>query len=266
MHHRARLAIIVVAAALAIAVLASEELDQSAQVDIATAIQSHDASRSASRSTEQVRYDDIDVELLATYLVEGGALQSDASVPLEHAAAWAQVARTLPPSAVAEIRQLNIVTDGANSTLAMVHRSGLAADHWILTLDIAEPADVLTATLVHEYAHMLTLRRAQLSTAEDACDGVALDIGCAAPGSPLADWAEAFWPGREEPGTYDRNVFVSDYAASSVHEDLAESFLAYVSGEPEMNSSVLAAKRAFFDARPEFTAAAAELRAHMNDA
>ena len=77
MHHRARLAITVVAAALAIAVLATDELEPSAPVDIATAVQSHDAGRSASRSTEQVRYDDIDVELLATYLVEDGVLQAD---------------------------------------------------------------------------------------------------------------------------------------------------------------------------------------------
>ena len=57
MHHRARLAITAVAGALAIAVIASVEYERAAQVDIATAIQSHDASRSASRSTEQVRYD-----------------------------------------------------------------------------------------------------------------------------------------------------------------------------------------------------------------
>jgi hypothetical protein len=266
MHHRARLAITAAAAALAIAVIASVEYERAAQVDIATAIQSHDASRSASRNTEAVRYDDIDVELVATYLLDSGRLGGTDEVPAEHRAAWMQVERVLPAAAVAEIRQLNIVTDGLNGTLAMVHRSGIADDHWILTLDVAEPADVLAVTLVHEYAHMLTLRRDQLSTASGACDGVVLDIGCATTGSPLSDWAEQFWPGVAEPATYDRHAYVSDYAASSVHEDLAESFLAYVTGDPEMDGSALAAKRQFFETRPQFASAATELRNRLQAA
>ena len=266
MHHRARLAMTVVAAALAVGIIASVEFERDAQVDIATALQSHDASRSASRSTELVRYDDIDVELVATYLVEGGDLASTELVPTEHRAAWAQAASILPDRALAEIRQLNVVTDGVNGTLAMVHRSGVAADHWILTLDVAEPPEVLAVTLVHEYAHMLTLRRDQLSTATEGCDGAPIDIGCAADGSPLADWAHQFWPSLVEPAIYDRNAFVSEYAGTSVHEDLAESFLAYVTGEPDMSSAELAAKWAFFDSRAEFASAAVELRGRLEPA
>jgi hypothetical protein len=263
MHHKLRLVVTVAAAALAVALIGSARVDRGARVDIGTAMQSHDAGRTASRSAEQVRYDDIDLELLATYLVDDG-LVSPTAVPLEHRQLWTEVVRVLPTSAVAEIRQVNVVTDGADGTLAMVHRSGIDTDHWILTIDVAEPVEVLRPTLVHEYAHMLTLRHDQLRTGREACEGVELAIGCATPDSPLAEWATAFWPQLQEPGTYDRTRFVSDYAATSVHEDFAETFLAYVTGSPELRGDTLEAKAEFFDARPELASAAAEMRARVN--
>jgi hypothetical protein len=150
------------------------------------------------------------------------------------------VTRVLPTWAVAEIRQLDIVSDGPGGTLGMVHRSSVVGDQWILSIDVAEPRDVLESTLIHELAHMLTLDRADLSagTAASPCDGARLEIGCAHAGSALADWSARFWPDPGKPASFDPARFVSQYATTGPHEDLAESFLAYVLGtRPEPHPS-----------------------------
>ena len=133
-----------------------------------------------------------------------------------------------------------------------------------MSIDPAEPADVLQETLVHELAHLITLRSDDLVTDVDHCDGVRIEIGCARAGSVLAGWAGEFWPGVTEPAPFDRHVFVTDYAASAVHEDLAESFLAYVQRTGAPTEPVIAAKFAFFDAHAELAAAADELRARSD--
>lgn len=265
MHDRMRTAIttVVVALAIGLAVAASQSGDRHPVV-IGSAIQSHDASRSAAaQHAEHVPYDDLDLELVAAYLVHDGQLIDAAGAPSHHLDTWAQVERTLPADAVKKISQLNIITDGPHGTLAMVHRSGIDDDRWILSIDVAESTEVLTTTLVHEYAHMLTLRAPDLSTEPDVCDGVALTIGCASPGSTLALWAERFWPGVTEPATPDSSQFVSEYAASSVHEDLAETFLTYVAGDLATLTPAIEAKLTFFDAFPELVEGAAAIRANI---
>jgi hypothetical protein len=232
-------------------------------VDIGRAVQAMGGD-AAARATEQVNYDDRDLELVATYLVVDGRLQGDA--PPDQQRLWATAASILPPTQLAEIRQLNVVTDGAGGTLAMVHRSGMVADRWILSMDAAEPVAVLRETLVHELAHLLTLRREDLRVDGSTCEGVRIEIGCARSGSVLAEWAIAFWPDPEHPARYDRDHFVGEYAASAVHEDLAETFLAYVLAPDEPRPPAIAAKLAFVEAHPGLAAAATEVRARLDTA
>lgn len=252
----------VVLVALAAVALASRR-DAPGPVEIGSAVQVVDASQAALRTTEDVTYEDADLELLAAYVVANGALVDATDAPQEHRSAWEVAAWVLPSDQLARIRQLNIVTDGPSGTLAMVHRSGLAEDQWVLSIDVAEPTRVLEETLVHELAHLLTLRSADLTTT-GPCDGVQLELGCARPGSALAQWAETFWTDPTTPMTHDPAVHVSTYAASSVHEDLAETFLAYVTGDHENEAPTIGAKLAFFDAHPELAAAAAMVRPRVN--
>src|SRR5690606_20684555 len=125
----------------------------------------------AALRTEDVTYDDADLELIAAYVVTDGALDATARPTAEHRATWAVAEAVLPPDVLGQVRQLNIVTDGPSGTLAMVHRSGVAADQWVLSIDAVEPARVMRDTLVHELAHLLTLRSTDLTTVGE-CDGV----------------------------------------------------------------------------------------------
>ncbi len=221
----------------------------------------------AARSTELVRYDEAALTLLASYPISHGEPVDDAKLTERDRAVWAIVVATLPDHARETIRQMNVVTDGVNGTLAMVHRSTVDASSWVLSIDPAESRDVLVSTLVHEYGHMLTLRTEDLKSAaasRDGCKGVRIEIGCAATGSALASWHDEFWANTTEPTSPDAKRFVSDYAASSVHEDLAESFMAWTLDQVRHPTPAISERFAFFAARPEFVQARSEITAKMN--
>ena len=164
------------------------------KVNIGTAVTvSNPRAGAAARTAETVRYQDTKLELVEVYRVIDGEL--DAAALPEYRRIWTLAEDTLPAEALAHIRQLNIVTDGPARTLAMVHRSTNERDSWILSMDPAESHDVLQRTLVHELAHLYTLGEADLTSQRANCAGELIQIGCARPQSPLADYAERFWLG-----------------------------------------------------------------------
>lgn len=252
--------------AFVVVVLASLGSRGHLRADIGDAAQVVRAGSGTARISETVRYDDDHLRVEASDRVVGGRLESDlGAVGERDEHLWSLVSSVWPVADVARVRQLNLVTDGVNGTLAMVHRSTMDPSTWIVSLDPAEPDDVLRRTLVHELAHVHTLGREDLTVvrADERCDGVRLVIGCARSGSTLAAWAEAFWSDHHEPATDDRGRFVTAYAASSVPEDLAESFMVWTVG-PGGSTRVLAAdKAAFFAARPELVQLRADVRAKL---
>ena len=234
---------------------------RTANVDIGTATTAvNPRSGAAARNAENVHYQDSDLELLAVYRVVDGQL--DRTAPAEHRRIWTLAETTLPTSARTQIRQLNVVTDGAARTLAMVHRSTTERDSWILSVDPAESDDVLERTLVHELAHLYTLGELDLSSQRANCGGRLLEIGCARADSLLADYADHFWSGVAEPASYRSQQFVTQYAAESVHEDLAETFLFWVYGD-EPSSAAIEAKYDWFESKDDFVAARDDIRARL---
>jgi len=231
------------------------------KVDIATAVTvTNPRAGTAARNAETVRYQDTNLEIVAVYRVIDGDL--DATALPEYRRIWTLAEETLPAEALPRIRQMNIVTDGPARTLGMVHRSTTDRDSWILSIDPAEAHDVLQRTLVHELAHIYTLDEADLSSQRANCAGVLIEIGCARPNSLLADYAQRFWSGVSEPAHYSSDQFVTQYAADSVHEDLAETFMAWVyADKPE--SSAIAAKYRWFDGNDTFVNARAEIQAKL---
>ncbi|HUP72861.1 MAG TPA: hypothetical protein VM282_07420 [Acidimicrobiales bacterium] len=214
----------------------------------------------AARTAETIRYQDTDLELVAMYRVTDGQLEATA-IP-EHRRIWVLAEDTLPADALGQIRQLNIITDGPARTLGMVHRSTTERDSWILSIDPSESPDVLQRTLVHELAHLYTLREADLTSQRTNCAGELMEIGCAHTQSLLADYARQFWSGVVEPAGYVSGEYVTQYAADSVHEDLAETFMAWVYTD-KADSPTIAAKYQWFDERDIFVSARTEIRANL---
>ena len=236
---------------------------RTASVEIGTAVTAvNPRSGAAARTAENVHYQDSDLELLAVYRVVDGQL--DTTAPPDHRRIWTLAEATLPTDARTQIRQLNVVTDGAARTLAMVHRSTTERDSWILSVDPVESDDVLRRTLVHELAHLYTLGEPDLSSPRTNCGGRLIEIGCARADSPLADYADRFWAGVAEPAPYRSPDFVTQYAAESVHEDLAETFMFWVYGD-EPSSATVAAKYEWFEHDDRFVDARDDVRARLGE-
>ncbi len=213
-----------------------------------------------------VTEDDEDFGTVSVYAVlADGSLDPAASgLALE---VWEAFARVATPEFVSNVMIQYRVGDAPNSdTLAYVYQDD-DPQYWILAANLATSDDPqqLVATLIHEYAHTLTLSTDELEpTAE--CDTLAVDEGCARDDSVLNEFAQEFWSGygnsAPDPANTDADAaydfyleneedFVSDYAATNVVEDVAESFMTFVLEDEPTGDSIAALKLAFFWERPD---------------
>lgn len=166
-----------------------------------------------------------------------------------------------------------------SDTLAYVYQDENDPQYWVLAVNLAtaEDVDLLVGTLIHEYAHIIALGTDQFDEPGTCAEEVEFSYGCPAAGSVLGEFYDAFWAGYSDaPGveSTDEDVayefylaheddFVSDYAATNVVEDLAESFMTYVMEDAFDGPGVVAAKLAFFDGFPELAAIRERIRADV---
>ena len=181
------------------------------------------------------------------------------------------------------IDEVSLETDGRDGVVAAVEPLSDDLTSWALLVDPADADFELDHTLVHEFAHVMTLNESQIDAqivwsdqeyeaAAAACPTYFSGEGCAKTGSYLAGFVDRFWaPLLDEFESinsiedefawqdamfsfYDDHAdqFVSDYAATNPGEDIAESFAAYVLA-PELpkGDTVAEQKILFFGQFPE---------------
>ena len=223
--------------------------------------------------------DDEDFGTVEVYTVlDDGSLQPAASGLT--ADVWDTFVRVAGSGTAASIMTQYRVGDAPDSdTLAYVYQED-DPQYWVLAANLATSDDPtqLVATLVHEYAHILTLGVEELDPEATSCDTLQLDEGCA-DGSIIAAFEEAFWSGYDDapdPGNVDGDLayefylaheddFVSDYAATNVVEDIAESFMTWVIEDDPSGASVVADKLAFFERYPQLVAERDRIRGEFAD-
>lgn len=171
-----------------------------------------------------------------------------------------------------------MVGDAPDSdTLAYVTRDEDDPSLWTLAANaaFADDEDSLLQTLVHEYAHVLSLNVEQVPDTDQSCSTLALSEGCAAANAYLYAFQQEFWdayPDAPSPQNEDDSAseafydaheddFVSAYAATNVTEDFAESFAAFVREDEPASDSPVAQKLLFFWAVPEFV----DFRSHVRE-
>ncbi|GAB4458816.1 MAG: hypothetical protein Kow0070_13020 [Anaerolineales bacterium] len=204
-------------------------------------------------------------------------------------AIWNYTSSLLPPDQLKWISEFFIFTDGPDNTLAWVdNRDILDRAHWQLGVDIVDaqnPID-LTYTLVHEFGHLLTLNTDQIPPAESystweqnpsTCPQFSLPEGCTSPDSYVNLFYQRFWADifdewletveqvsvASDDG-YDilvenfysryEDQFVSEYAATNIYEDMAESFMYFVLEAAPQGDQVFEEKIRFFSEFPELAA------------
>ena len=135
------------------------------------------------------------------------------------------------------------------------------------------------ATLVHEYAHVFSFGPGEFDPKAESCATFEVIEGCAEPDSYLWAFYDAFWAGYDEHPDLenvdvdiayefylaDEEDFVSDYAATNIGEDFAESFMAFVLEDDWSTETVTGAKLEFFTQYPELVALREQMRAGAAD-
>jgi hypothetical protein len=210
-------------------------------------------------------------------VLDDGSLSPDAAgTTLE---VWELFEQIAGPDFAAEVVLQYRVGDAPDSdTLAYIYQDE-DPDYWILAANLAtaEDRDLLVATLIHEYAHILTLSTDEFDDAGSCASGEEMAEGCPAPASAIAGFRDRFWADYDDAPAVDNDDadvayefylaheddFVSDYAATNLVEDLAESFVTYVLEASADGDSLVAQKLRFFDEYPELAAIRERIRADL---
>lgn len=193
---------------------------------------------------------------------------------------WEQFVRVATPAFVAsDLTGYRTGDDPDNDTLAYVTSDDDDPTKWVFAANLAyaDDADLLLSTLVHEYAHLLSLGRDDADPAATTCETEWTGAGCLLADSDLERFAQRFWAGYTDAPARD-NVdadvaaefygaheedFVSEYAATNASEDFAETFATYVVEPGGARDSVIGEKFAFFDGLPEYADARDRIRAEF---
>lgn len=255
--------------------------------------------------TGVTEFDEPQFYYLASYSVDGNEItdpvlktipkdfqdeQQDLALQQE---AWHIFTSLIPEQNREMVAQFNVFTDGFSNTLAAVDQSEKDLSQWMLEVDVADlkDKDALTYTLVHEYAHLLTLNSSQVTPDTDTykdplnpvlqkekaadCSTYFVGTGCTHPDSYMNAFYQRFWFDVNEEwqqvdalqyGADDlvpyynalyafylkhQDRFVDDYAVTHPAEDIAESFTYFVFNPKPVGNSIRDQKLAFFYEYPE---------------
>jgi hypothetical protein len=193
---------------------------------------------------------------------------------------WNYFAAIIPSVARVPLKEYEIFTDGTGSATArtiITYTDTKKSSYESMAL-LVDPADFtdeqqFTGILLHEFGHMVTLDSTQMNGRIDAvfCPRYFNNSGCSEPNSYLQGFYERFWKDifrewtaastQSDPaqakvdlaGFYrlHRTEYVSEYAASSPVEDIAESWMHFVLSPHPAGNAIADQKVSFFYAYPE---------------
>ncbi|MCC6301090.1 MAG: hypothetical protein IT314_17510 [Anaerolineales bacterium] len=206
-----------------------------------------------------------------------------------HEDIWNYFTRLIPLEARDFLVAFSIVTDGNGNVLAAVAQSSNDAEEWTLEVDILDSTNkqALTVTLLHEFAHLLTLNSSQVPPSEAifdnpedddiyqselaACPNYFPGEGCSNDSSYINQFFDRFWfdlyaeweqiDGEDDDDLYEellddfyhdyRDQFLTGYAPTSPAEDIAETFAFFILAPKPEPSSIAVEKIRFFYDFPE---------------
>jgi hypothetical protein len=208
-----------------------------------------------------------------------------------HEALWNYFAAIIPAEQRNFVSGFSIFTDGKGHILAAVTQDYRDPKQWDLDMDIADSSDSynLTFTLIHEFGHLLTLNAKQVTPSRpifnhpddprivqqevDACSQYFPGEGCSTPSSYINVFYDRFWTRIYEEWKqidekkeqdedkyyrlldkfYDKykDRFVTDYAATSPEEDMAETWAFFILAPKPQGGSIADQKVLFYYRYPE---------------
>lgn len=206
--------------------------------------------------------------VVATYAVTSPEriTLTDGTADEQHKQIWSLFARISPDAFTdAYVNTYEIANDASDDTLAYVHDED-GDGYWSVGVNVGsfgtegKREDILT--LIHEFAHIVTLNQTQVVHG-GTCITYDTGDGCATAQSYIHAFVQRFWPEAERTravsgeDVYTRapQKYLTEYAATSPEEDIAESFALFVLESKERSGTTIAdQKAAFFYAYPELVA------------
>ena len=202
---------------------------------------------------------------------------------------WNYFTTLIPASERSSLAEYSVVTDGTGNVLAAVAQTLYDPALWGLEVDIRDSSDKLnlTYTLIHEYAHLLTLGPDQVTPSEavfnnpdnddifsaevNACPDYFPGEGCSHSNSYINAFFNRFWVDiheewqdinliEDDDSYYEalddfyykyEDQFVTSYAATNPEEDIAEAFTFFVLSPRPSGDTIAEEKILFFYDYPE---------------
>ena len=261
---------------------------------LSAATQVEDESRVDYAEKEEAQY-------LVSYLVSGDQisdpyyedvssdLQSYQNDSASHQQIWDYFVILITAHERTVLKEFMIMTDGESNDLAAVAQTTYDPNFWSLEVDIVDSDDKLdlTYTLIHEYAHLLTLGPDQVTPSlavfnnpddddiyyeeASACPVYFPGEGCSHRDSYINAYFNRFWADIHEEWQdinliedddeyyealdnfyYDyEDRFLTDYAATNPEEDIAEAFSSFVLSPRPNGNTTAEEKTLFFYDYPE---------------
>lgn len=174
-----------------------------------------------------------------------------------HDQIWGLFAGIVPSQKREAIDSFALFSDGEAETLAYVEPLDNDSKTWRMAIDVVDSfvdgeleTKELPLTLIHEYAHVLSLSDDQLTQSSDCSEQYNSGDRCFEPSAYLYAFITDFW-GSSSVAQYDENNFITDYAATDSAEDFAESFAYFVVSSAPTGARVVDKKIQFFYRYPE---------------
>jgi len=158
----------------------------------------------------------------------------------------------------AHLRKVGIFFDQKSDDGAFVEN--VESGGWEMYINgdvISEGQEEMVFTIVHEFAHILTLNDTQLNPDRNElrCGEFYTDEGCAHADAYINAFYKLFWKEKKlddfASARYSPQEFVTDYAATNIGEDIAESFASFVLSGKKTGSTKAQQKVNFFYDYPE---------------
>lgn len=221
-------------------------------------------------------HDEDSAEVVAAYSVNGDAIQLIRWVDqVQHQEIWNIFTALIPLSVREDFARFEISNDVWWDTAAHVEQTPEDNTQWLLNVNldsfyidgVLEPEESY-ATLIHEFAHVLTLNKWQvrytpetdneliIQRFEDSCTWNLLQEWCLNTDAYLDDFIDVFWSDKDylekvrstEVSAYEDSPesFVTEYAGTNPGEDIAESFTYFVLRAKAEGESIWDQKLRFF--------------------
>jgi hypothetical protein len=212
-------------------------------------------------------------------------LQSSTS---KHKQVWTTAKQIIPSSYLSRISKYEVFSDGRDGTVGYVTSEQDMLKKWILSVDLTDAYTTsekldekqLTYIILHEFAHILTLSYDQIDKSPSSSAVYRAEEGYAKPKSYLNLFYQRFWKStynewkaidsiEDDDMQYAKlsvflldhaSWFVSDYAVYSPEEDLAETWLKFVSLGKPSGKTIAEKKILFFYEFPELVKLRNEIR------